>query len=268
MDFMEDFDNDDDDDEDSVPTVLVAGCFQPDVHSQVQPDVQSQPPVAVPPTHSLVSVPEIAKRFHKLSKVGKVGHGRHDHCAANRQLLAAHMRSEKARRSYVNWSTSITDIMSQLQVKCKSNIRIQAKRRGVQQQLFFKIVPASKRGNRHARIVPYSWFLDIAFNKRRFGHYVGLTRTACRMIKTLVAGTVMAQQARILAKLCLMARCRAPAVFLTRLKWDETGESITVNLDSSTKGQHASTWQIMVVRITLLLHWHDGCTIVMQLVKA
>jgi hypothetical protein len=81
-------------------------------------------------------------------------------------------------------------------------------------------------------------------------------------ITTAVA--IMARQAAVLCKLIKMVSNDEPLCSGHRLAFDETGQVIAVKLESADSNEQ-STWQILVVKITVYISWGCGRRVVQHI---
>jgi hypothetical protein len=70
-----------------------------------------------------------------------------------------------------------------------------------------------------------------------------------------------------LGKLVSLCTAQAPMFCFARLAWDETGQKLTLQLPGFNTEQMASTWHVLVARLTLYVTWAGGgscsCHVVM-----
>ncbi len=70
-----------------------------------------------------------------------------------------------------------------------------------------------------------------------------------------VAGAVLHYQSVALSNVLEMAQQRRPSFVMWRLAYDETGEKVTVPCVGLGPQQQASTWQVMVSRLEMIVGW-------------
>ena len=80
---------------------------------------------------------------------------------------------------------------------------------------------------------------------------LGMSSSTLSYMRTVAFGAVLARQSSLLARIYLMCKSCRPLVACLREAWDETAQLVTVNND---KG----SWQLMVLKHTLLLIWQSS----------
>lgn len=83
------------------------------------------------------------------------------------------------------------------------------------------------------------------------------------VLRQFVAGSVLHYQSVALSKVLEMAQQRRPSFVMWRLAYDETGEKVTLPCVGLGPQQQASTWQVMVSRLEMIVGWSPT-----QLVKS
>ncbi|CAE7247237.1 unnamed protein product [Symbiodinium sp. CCMP2592] len=90
-------------------------------------------------------------------------------------------------------------------------------------------------------------------------------RSTVKHMQIAVASAFMNQQALFVARLVSLCTSKPPLFFLKHIKWDETQLLCTMNADKSSQ-RVRSSWQVMVVRIRIVLVWEDGSNMVVRLI--
>lgn len=75
------------------------------------------------------------------------------------------------------------------------------------------------------------------------------------VLREFVAGAVLHYQSVALSNVLEMAQQRRPSFVMWRLAYDETGEKVTVPCVGLGPQQQASTWQVMVSRLEMIVGW-------------
>jgi hypothetical protein len=94
---------------------------------------------------------------------------------------------------------------------------------------------------------------------------LGISERMVPLLKATTAGAFMFKQAKLLARLAVFAIKEPPLVTITRLKFDETGEKLSANLDG--QGNVLSAWQVVVARMSVLVCWGNGASIKLNIVQ-
>ena len=113
------------------------------------------------------------------------------------------------------------------------------------------IVSASHAGR--PQTVSCTDILEIGFAYRKAGTHIGaifqIDTKWVRILRRFVAAAYLHYQSLALGQLVEAARARPPLFTMARIAYDETGEKLTLPL------QGTSVWQVMVVRIELIVGW-------------
>ena len=190
----------------------------------IVPIVPAPVPEIVPATaivQSDAKVHDNAKvhSFRPISKKGELGSGRHG-TRFERRLLMMHARSEKSRRQRLKFAMVVHDLFngtefSRDSASFKLCCKISKKRAtGVS----FILRSASKRGNRHVRLLPFKRFRQAAFGKNcsnvAIASAVGVNPTTVPKLQKTVASVFMVQQAKMLGRILMHCQANKPMLFL------------------------------------------------------
>jgi hypothetical protein len=128
---------------------------------------------------------------------------------------------------------------------------------------------AKRKSNRRTLAV----ILDIAWGKHHRGKsYISaiqhdVSRIWAMTVRLAIASAYISCQNMALGKLVSLCKAQAPMFCFSRLAWDETGQKLTLQLQGFHTEQMASTWHVLVARLTLYVTWAGGgscsCHVVM-----
>ena len=97
--------------------------------------------------------------------------------------------------------------------------------------------------------------LDIGFASRwrsqELAAVHAVSKSWVRALRLYVVSMCLACQNLVLGSIIMMACRDAPFFLMTRLAWDETGEKVTVGVDTT----ETSVWQVLVARLRMIIAW-------------
>lgn len=199
--------------------------------------------------------------------VGKVGQGRHGD-KRDRQLLAYHMRTSKMLRKNSDFRCQVADM---LQDCCftKDGKLLAIRAKATESGIVLSLQQSSKKGNRYKRVIPWVKFLEASFGKLNRSSHIAISldvsQRSVKFMTTLVSQIFMNQQCVLLAKLIALCSKHQPKAFIKQIKWDETQLLCSLNADKSEQ-RVQSTWQVMAVRLKVVLVCSSGQILVFRVV--
>ena len=135
--------------------------------------------------------------------------------------------------------------------------------------LALHVIRPSQRGNRYKRKLPWSSFLEASYGRicrnSALAQHLDVGRSTVRHMQIMTSAAFMNQQALFVAKLISWCLAKPPVLCLKHFKWDETQLLCSLNADKSQQ-RVRSSWQVLVLRVRLVLVWEDGSTIVVRLI--
>lgn len=120
------------------------------------------------------------------------------------------------------------------------------------------------KGNRYESKFSMTDFLEVAFGERdtdtRFhstgniAKHFNMSPATVRLMKTLVAASVIKKQIQVAASVFQLCRTHRPTTVAIRTAWDETAQDIQVKLLGA-QDSSRSAWKIMVQKLTINIIW-------------
>lgn len=189
--------------------------------------------------------------------------------AVERRAWNMAMQIHRSKIKQAKTEQDVIDLLTSLQKRARSDSGIKMVR-GQRGGLFTKgglirhsVCRMKSKGNRFTSRWSMSDFLIAAFGAdRKRGKRIkarasaalslGAAPSTLSYMRSVVAGSVLARQASVLARIYLLTKMQKPLVTCLREGFDETSQIITV------KGEVGS-WQVCVVRHSLFVAWPPSC---------
>ncbi|CAE7032130.1 unnamed protein product [Symbiodinium natans] len=200
---------------------------------------------------------------------GRVGKGRHG-LYAERALLACHMRSIKFARRVENFSESVAELLRDSHFIHESRVlQLRIDRSSKAVGIALQVMRPSQRGNRYKRKLAWHSFLEASYGRicrnSALAQHLDVARSTVKHMQVMTSSAFMNNQALFVAKLVSWCSEKPPSLCLKHFKWDETQLLCTMNADKSSQ-RVRSSWQVLVLRVRLVLAWEDGSSVVIRLV--